>query len=103
MAGKSVKKELPFGITFGEPPAPPQERRNDVFWTTVADTLRENPNKWARVKVYESKGGATGRANQINSGKSPFFPKPEFSARYVATPDGQFSELWVCFTPQGDN
>lgn len=93
-------KELPFGITFGEPPEPPQERRNDVFWSTVAETLEKNPNKWARVKVYESKGGAAGMANRINNGKATFLPKEKgYTARYAATTDGQFSELWVCFSP----
>lgn len=49
-------------------------------WTSIADTLRATPGRWALLKEYKSRGSASGVATHIRSGAYQTFPAAEFDA-----------------------
>lgn len=89
-----------YGISFGEPPAPPRKNeRNDDLWKAVFDLLTDNPGKWAKVKTWDNPTTASTYASNVNNGKNKTFPNQYFEARYESArnQDGTgSSSLWLC-------
>lgn len=81
-----------------ELPAAPARKRPapKAAWVAVANALRENPGKWAKVESYGKKPTATGVASKIRKGENlAFEPAGAFEA--AVRPDGDVFDLYVRF------
>lgn len=89
----------PFGIEFvtEAPPEPIKRSRDDDRWEMAKLLLAQNPNVWAGVKKYDTKGGAPAKASQINGDKFKTLPAGEYEAR--STTDKDSSVLYLRLRP----
>lgn len=97
MAKADKQFSNPFGVTFGEAPEPPQSRET-TDWAGIAEVLRANPGRWAKVKTYDSRDGVNGHYQTIKRG-TKHLPAGEFDVRYQRAGDKEngTSELWLCY------
>lgn len=95
---KAEQFSNPFGVEFGEAPEPPASRET-TDWSGIADVLRANQGKWAKVKTFDTRDGVNGPYQTIKRGTKAF-PLGEFDVRYqrAGTKDEGSSELWLCYT-----
>jgi hypothetical protein len=69
--------EQPEIVWQDPPPAAPSWHHR---FEAVAATLRQNPNRWARVAEYSTANGAQVSASKINNHGTRYFTKGEFEA-----------------------
>lgn len=93
------KHDTVAGIVFleesEEPPLPRKHDRDDKFWLEVKAVLEMAPNKWAKVKEYDTLNAATQKAANINGGRNKMFPKDCWEARYKRDAEANTSTLFL--------
>lgn len=83
------------GLTFGEPPARDTSKRRGVDWFGVAEALRDNPGKWAKVDSPLSLNTARTRISHIRNSKARGFEVGAWDARIEPTTSGKEKGEWA--------
>jgi hypothetical protein len=78
-------------------PPTANHRLGHNFWPGIAEELKKNPRKWAKVLTDRQSGSAAGFASSIRTGRSVAFqPQGTFEACSRTSGPGK-ADVWACY------